>query len=460
MIKKILTALALAIPALTHATVVEIVATRAGEETFSGQATAVANGVLLTRSILLNRSDTVLVIEPTSGLRVQASVISKNEEHGLTLLSLDGIDFSYFTPSIRDLVSGEQVTMATIDGERSGLVLSVANQQFTHDIEFVESEYGTMILNRCGELAGYSNDVSGGFLGPQFVATEAPVNATMISEYSDWLVENGVAVAKERCLTFEEAATIELNRREQDIADAQEVLEAQEEQLRETQEQLEEALETTQTTEAEAAEIQARLEEQATELNDQIAESQAQLEELLANIEEATTAADEAREQAEIAEEQANSEAEERERVTVLSGITVAIILLVLLLVVIALRRRKQQLADAKARFNDVLFTGHDGGGNPYRVRVDGIAIMQSEDGMIIGKNSREANLVISNAQVSRRHARIWVVDGELKITDLGSSNGTTVNGVPVSPGSEVSIRHGDHVHFGGVHTEVEFVIS
>ncbi|HET9203004.1 MAG TPA: FhaA domain-containing protein [Acidimicrobiia bacterium] len=60
---------------------------------------------------------------------------------------------------------------------------------------------------------------------------------------------------------------------------------------------------------------------------------------------------------------------------------------------------------------------------------------------------SAEADVVIPHDNVSRRHALIWRSDGKAWITDLGSSNGTSVDGtavgdrpVPLGSGSVVSL--------------------
>jgi hypothetical protein len=45
---------------------------------------------------------------------------------------------------------------------------------------------------------------------------------------------------------------------------------------------------------------------------------------------------------------------------------------------------------------------------------------------------SDEADIVIPHDDVSRRHALIWRSEGKAWITDLGSSNGTSVDGSPV----------------------------
>jgi pSer/pThr/pTyr-binding forkhead associated (FHA) protein/S1-C subfamily serine protease len=65
-------------------------------------------------------------------------------------------------------------------------------------------------------------------------------------------------------------------------------------------------------------------------------------------------------------------------------------------------------------------------------------------DGLIIGRQN--ADLLLDDPQVSRRHAVVRAVDGELEIEDLGSANGTFVNGARVesprrlSAGDEIAI--------------------
>jgi pSer/pThr/pTyr-binding forkhead associated (FHA) protein len=51
-------------------------------------------------------------------------------------------------------------------------------------------------------------------------------------------------------------------------------------------------------------------------------------------------------------------------------------------------------------------------------------------------------------ADLSRRHARIFVEGGAAYLADLGSKNGTTVNGVPVQQ-TIVRLRDGDEIGFG-----------
>jgi EAL domain-containing protein (putative c-di-GMP-specific phosphodiesterase class I) len=60
-----------------------------------------------------------------------------------------------------------------------------------------------------------------------------------------------------------------------------------------------------------------------------------------------------------------------------------------------------------------------------------------------------EASLCIPSPTVSREHAELTVVDRELLLRDLGSTNGTYVNGTRVQ--APCTVRHGDLIQFGQV---------
>ena len=67
---------------------------------------------------------------------------------------------------------------------------------------------------------------------------------------------------------------------------------------------------------------------------------------------------------------------------------------------------------------------------------------------IIIGRDSNEANIVLSNPYVSGYHAEIIQLDnGDMYIVDK-SSNGTFVNGNRLTPGKETPIHRGDSITF------------
>jgi pSer/pThr/pTyr-binding forkhead associated (FHA) protein len=68
-------------------------------------------------------------------------------------------------------------------------------------------------------------------------------------------------------------------------------------------------------------------------------------------------------------------------------------------------------------------------------------------DGRLILGRSSGCELVFSDDTVSRRHAELRIVDGRWMLRDLGSSNGTWVNGrrvmeAEVAAGDDVSLGH------------------
>lgn len=65
----------------------------------------------------------------------------------------------------------------------------------------------------------------------------------------------------------------------------------------------------------------------------------------------------------------------------------------------------------------------------------------------------READIAIPDSRVSRRHAQITSEGGVFFVEDLGSTNGTTLNGAAVS--SRVPFGVGDTLAFGGVEVKL-----
>jgi pSer/pThr/pTyr-binding forkhead associated (FHA) protein len=64
-------------------------------------------------------------------------------------------------------------------------------------------------------------------------------------------------------------------------------------------------------------------------------------------------------------------------------------------------------------------------------------------------------DVVLSDPNVSRRHAELRLSDESWSINDLGSTNGTLVNG---KPAKERSLTHGDLLAFGS--SELRFELQ
>jgi pSer/pThr/pTyr-binding forkhead associated (FHA) protein len=64
---------------------------------------------------------------------------------------------------------------------------------------------------------------------------------------------------------------------------------------------------------------------------------------------------------------------------------------------------------------------------------------------VVLGR-SRDVDVVLDETMVSRRHAKLYVEYGELRIEDLGSTNGTFVNGQKVQ---QIALKEGDRILVG-----------
>lgn len=74
-------------------------------------------------------------------------------------------------------------------------------------------------------------------------------------------------------------------------------------------------------------------------------------------------------------------------------------------------------------------------------------------DGPVVIGRSPDADLVIADDFVSSAHAKIVPADGVLTLTDLGSTNGTLVNGQPAT--RPLPIAAGDIIELGQNRLEV-----
>ncbi len=65
----------------------------------------------------------------------------------------------------------------------------------------------------------------------------------------------------------------------------------------------------------------------------------------------------------------------------------------------------------------------------------------------VIGRERAAADLVLTDPGISRRHAAVRALGGHITVEDLGSSNGTFVNGQRIS--TEIELADGDEIQLG-----------
>jgi hypothetical protein len=71
-----------------------------------------------------------------------------------------------------------------------------------------------------------------------------------------------------------------------------------------------------------------------------------------------------------------------------------------------------------------------------------------------------ELDIEIDHPTTSSRHALILAAacPGRLKLEDIGSTNGTLLNGVRITPGTRLELKDGDRIRFGLLSTIVKVV--
>jgi hypothetical protein len=82
------------------------------------------------------------------------------------------------------------------------------------------------------------------------------------------------------------------------------------------------------------------------------------------------------------------------------------------------------------------------------RLRIGGRVELLGSGGATLGR-SREADIVLDDANVSRKHAEVRPSGGSWIVRDLGSTNGVKVNGRRLAPTQPQSIKPGDVIELG-----------
>jgi adenylate cyclase len=101
-------------------------------------------------------------------------------------------------------------------------------------------------------------------------------------------------------------------------------------------------------------------------------------------------------------------------------------------------------------------FHGADVDGHTFVLTVALEKLIATRSGLVIGRDADKCELPLVHSTVSRRHARLFFAGGDLQIEDLGSTNGTHVNGAATHAGAPLAVRSGDKVRIG----EIDFALK
>ena len=479
-----------------------------------GSGFAIAEGYVLTAAHLVADEDRVVAVPLTTGAELLARVAYTNERADLALLSVSGLTLpplklaaggfepgrAVYSAGVWDptgppfTVAGtDEDVPATISAGSVGLQTDISGFDGTpavpllkHNAMIPAPGYGGPLLNECGEVAGL-NRGSPGVSGRRLrrgQAAEGVVHALRVTAIAALLEAQGVeaVVSDASCVgalataqAAAEAAQEQLERSRQELEEATGLAEETRGQLERAQTEREQAASRAAAAESRVGELESRYEEALRAGGEQAETLRTQLQAARGEQNAARAVADTLASEVTVLEQRLRDEASaDRIRLFAIAAVAGLAVLAAVIVAVGVSRRRARQLAiaeeeaalaqraaaDARAKadeletaYPDCLLTGETGEGNPVSVKIPGRLL--SGEGAVIGRSPRNSTLLVDDRTLSREHARLFG-DGEtLYIEDLGSTNGTRVNGDAVASGSPASVRNGDRLELGAVKVEL-----
>ena len=82
--------------------------------------------------------------------------------------------------------------------------------------------------------------------------------------------------------------------------------------------------------------------------------------------------------------------------------------------------------------------------------------ILGRERGATIGRSAADCDFVLDAPSISRSHLRVILRDGLLYAEDLGSANGTCINGKRLESGQLAALHNADDLELADSHFSVE----
>lgn len=506
-------------PTPSKASTVSVQVLKDGKEKQKGVGTVVANETVLTNGLLIAQGGQYLIEDMSTGAVLSAKLISTSEQSDLALLKVKGLQRSPLILAMDSLDVGRKSSLIASDTSvKSGLIHSIThsedNQPITiiqHTMEIDDGDFGAPLLNNCGNLAGISRHEKKGVFDNRLVTSDTFGKATDLSHIVEFLNDNKidfiqstqVCISEKEQLARlkEEKAELEKLRAqtEEQRNQAEQQRQAREEELEKLrkesasrQEALEKAAKEQQQTDAERKKteealqaVQAEKEARERELKQIQSQKEAQqkeLDKIQKEYEEKQARIAEVEKENETNKKARTKERESEQLRLYLITIPVIVILLIVLFSLYQRRKRlkqaqddaiakshqlseekaklesvQEELQEASATFSDIVLVGKDSNGTELRIKIIGNTLARSPDGLILGRSAQHANYVINDSTLSvgRKHFRIVLESGQLKIEDLQTVNGTSINGVDLIPGNLYNLSTGDDLRVAGISFKV-----
>ena len=413
-----------------------------------------------------------------------AEVIQVEPSFDYALLKVSGLDqpalrFANRFPAAGDTVwsVAKQATTGAMMAVQKGNVRSSYNLQsndialLSHNARIRDSGEGSLLVNECSQVVGLN--MSFDSVDPTAI-DPASLSATIRAVSGESLVRIlkarnlDVQLAKEPCLSEvavakieDEQAAIVARQAKAEAEGLSEKLAQRDEQskslVRETRkvgQTAEQALLKAEEAEAESRKVLEEFEKQAMTLREDT-------KKLVVQMEQGRSISEAEFKRALI---QQQEDAYRRELLLIL---ILGVLILTVFVALFVIRKRNppapvrdasQARLDAtpeetvlqKPQFAEYVLDGRDENGIRYLLRISGDQMLK-EDGIVIGRNPQDSPHIINHADVSRKHARMKVMKNRVFIEDLGSTNGTSINGRSIDDRGLVSVDNGDQIIIGSV---------
>jgi len=149
----------------------------------------------------------------------------------------------------------------------------------------------------------------------------------------------------------------------------------------------------------------------------------------------------------------------EQEKLLLMGAIALGLLLVIGIVVLLRRSKRQSELAlDEAAEPEVIALLSFDVliRGDAVGIKVPAELIARTR-GVVIGRSAADSDFVIDSPELSRSHVRLSEKDGILYLEDLGSANGTVLNGLKLKPAQLVALHNGDELELAVSIFAVEF---
>lgn len=101
------------------------------------------------------------------------------------------------------------------------------------------------------------------------------------------------------------------------------------------------------------------------------------------------------------------------------------------------------------------LLVGESEDGHSFEVQLSEAQLARHKYGLTLGRNDKLSEIALEHPSLSRRHARVFLLDGRLALEDLNSANGSMVDGKVLKPFQPEPLEDGSAVVLAEVRLEV-----